>query len=407
MPATNNEIRVVDNMLLDYSEAINAGFGFIEGDVRFLASTMIVISLVLAGLFWALKGEEAMVPFLRKVLLIGFFAFLINNWSSLMGIIITSFVDLGVKAGGNTLDANIFFSPGSLAALGIDYWKEFALKISDLTGPIEFFENIVPIIVLFLVGFIVIAAFFIMAIQVFVTLVMFKLVTLAAFVLVPFGLLKHTNFMSERALGLVVSYGLKFLTLSLIISIGYGIFGSIKPVDVLNLNESFSLMLASLMLMMLALHAPAVASELITGGPQLGAGAMAASAIGSAAMVGGAGYLAGRTALGTGRLAVNPLIRAANAGQISINGQPLSASNSASSLNTFAADNTGKGNLSQSIPTFHAQHSQADGSGQSENKRAGTSKGVVAGSAVTSSMSRNDSSGGISSTGSNYPDEGE
>lgn len=398
---------IIDNFLVDYSEAINSGFGFIDGDVKFLASVMITISLVMAGLFWALKGEEALVPFLRKVLLIGFFAFLINNWTSLMGIISNSFVALGIKAGGNVISPNVFFSPASIASLGMEYWRYFGESMNELTGVVEFFENIVPISILFLTGLVVIAAFFVMALQVFVTLIMFKLVTLAAFVLVPFGLLKHTNFMSERALGLVVSYGLKFLTLALIISVGYSVFSRLQPVVPLSIADAFSISLAALALMMLSLHAPAVASELITGGPQLGAGAMAASAIGSAAMVGGAGYLAGRTALGTGGLAVNPLIRAANAGQISINGQPLSASNSASSLNTFAADNTGKGNLSQSIPTFHAQHSQADGSGQSENKRAGTSKGVVAGSAATSSMSRNDSSGGISSTGSNYPDEGE
>jgi type IV secretion system protein TrbL len=399
---------IIDNFLVDYSEAINNGFGLIDGDVRFLASVMITISLVMAGLFWALKGEEALVPFLRKVLLIGFFAFLINNWTSLMGIISNSFVALGIKAGGNAISPNVFFSPASIASLGMEYWRYFGESMNELTGVVEFFENIVPISILFLTGLVVIAAFFVMALQVFVTLVMFKLVTLAAFVLVPFGLLKHTNFMSERALGLVVSYGLKFLTLALIISVGYSVFSRLQPVVPLSIADAFSISLAALALMMLSLHAPAVASELITGGPQLGAGALAASAIGSAAVIGGAGYLAGRTAVGAGRIAANPLISAANAGQISINGQPLSARNSASSLNTPApGDNTGKGNLSQSVPTFHAQNAPADGSGQNENKKAGTSKGVVAGSAATSSMSRNDSSGGISSTGSNHPDEGE
>jgi type IV secretion system protein TrbL len=398
---------IIDNFLVDYSEAINNGFGLIDGDVRFLASVMITISLVMAGLFWALKGEEALVPFLRKVLLIGFFAFLINNWTSLMGIISNSFVALGIKAGGNAISPNVFFSPASIASLGMEYWRYFGESMNELTGVVEFFENIVPISILFLTGLVVIAAFFVMALQVFVTLVMFKLVTLAAFVLVPFGLLKHTNFMSERALGLVVSYGLKFLTLALIISVGYSVFSRLQPVVPLSIADAFSISLAALALMMLSLHAPAVASELITGGPQLGAGALAASAIGSGAAIAGAGFLAGKAAIGTGKLAFNPLVRAANAGQISINGQPLSARNSASSLNTSAtADKGGKGN-SQSVSTFHAKNSPADGTGQDENKKAGTSKSVVAGSAATSSMSRNDSSGGISSTGSNYPDEGE
>ena len=461
---------VIDEFLLDYTLAINSGFGFIEGDIQFLASVMITISLVMAGLFWALKGEDVMVPFLKKVLLIGFFAFLINNWTDLMGVISNSFVDLGIKAGGNTISTDVFFSPAAIASMGMEFWKYFGQTMNQLTGPIAFFENIVPLSVLFLTGMIVLAAFFVMALQVFVTLVMFKLVTLAAFVLVPFGLLKHTNFMSERALGLVVSYGLKFLTLALIISIGYSVFNELQPIVPISISEAFSICLAALALMMLAMHAPAVASELITGGPQLGAGAMGASIAGSTAIAAGSMYLGAKAASGVGKLAANPLIKAANAGQISINGQPLSSKNSSTSLNmpsgsTGAAtskeglskspkaggsqpqsgsgdkggstsskgtDKAGsvssktssgsgkaasgdgsskasKGGDTQKIPTFHqqSQTGASDSGGKEANKKSGIGKGAVAGSAATSSMARSDSSGGISSTGSSNQDEGE
>ncbi len=395
--------RVVDSFLVEYAQAINSGFGFIEGDVRFLASVMITISLVMAGLFWALKGEDVMVPFLRKILLIGFFAFLINNWTLLMGVISNSFIDLGIKAGGGSISSGVFFSPATIASMGMDYWKHFGQSINDLTGPIEFFQNIVPISVLFLTGLIVIAAFFVMALQVFVTLVMFKLVTLAAFVLVPFGLLKQTNFMSERALGLVVSYGLKFLTLALIISIGYDVFSRLQPVVPISLNEAFSIALAALALMMLAMHAPAVASELITGGPQLGAGAMAASALGSTAIAGGAAYLGAKAATGGAGLAANPLIKAAGAGQITINGQPLSSKNSASSLGTSSLGSSSVG--SQNTPTYHSQGGQGEGQASTGKKPGGAGKSAIAGSTASSSMARNDSSGGIPSTGSNNQDE--
>jgi type IV secretion system protein TrbL len=312
-----------------------------------------------------------------------------------MGIIISSFVELGIKAGGDEITADVFFSPASIASLGMNYWQHFAQSIDALTGPIAFFENIVPISILFLTGLIVIAAFFVMALQVFVTIVMFKLVTLAAFVLVPFGLLKHTNFMSERALGLVVSYGLKFLTLALIISIGYSVFSELQPSVPMSLGEAFSLCLAALALMMLALHAPAVASELITGGPQLGAGAMGASIAGASALGAGAAYLGGRAAFGAGQMAANPLIRAAGAGNITINGQPMSSANSPSSLS------------SSSTPTFHSQSGQGQGNKGGAPKSSGLGKGTIAGGAATSSMARNDSSGGISSTHSNHQDEGE
>ena len=63
-----------------------------------------------------------------------------------------------------------------------------------------------------------------MPIQLFVSLIEFKLTTLAGFVLVPFGLFGRTAFLAERVLGNVVSSGIKILVLAVIIGIGSTIF---------------------------------------------------------------------------------------------------------------------------------------------------------------------------------------
>jgi hypothetical protein len=57
-----------------------------------------------------------------------------------------------------------------------------------------------------------------------VTLIEFKLTTLAGFVLIPFGLFGKTAFMAERVLGNVVSSGIKVLVLAVIIGIGSTLF---------------------------------------------------------------------------------------------------------------------------------------------------------------------------------------
>ena len=54
---------------------------------------------------------------------------------------------------------------------------------------------------------IVIVAFFILAVQMFVTILEFKLTSLAGFVLVPFALWNRTCFLAERVLGNVISSG--------------------------------------------------------------------------------------------------------------------------------------------------------------------------------------------------------
>src|SRR5437588_12931705 len=72
---------------------------------------------------------------------------------------------------------------------------------------------------------IVAISFFILAVQLFITLIEFKLTTLAGFVLVPFGLFNKTAFLAERVLGNVVTSGVKVLVLAVVVGIGTTLFG--------------------------------------------------------------------------------------------------------------------------------------------------------------------------------------
>src|SRR6201999_4193245 len=57
-----------------------------------------------------------------------------------------------------------------------------------------------------------------------ITLIEFKLTTLAGFVLIPFGLFGKTAFAAERVLGNVISSGIKVLVLAVIVGIGSTLF---------------------------------------------------------------------------------------------------------------------------------------------------------------------------------------
>ena len=142
----------------------------------------------------------------------------------------------------------------------------------------------------------VLLAFFILAIQLFVTLIEFKLTTLAGFVLIPFGLFGKTAFLAERVLGNVVSSGVKVLVLAVVIGIGSTLFaeftagfGGNQP----TVEDAMAIVLAALSLLGLGIFGPGIANGLISGGPQLGAG----SAIGTGLAAGGA-IVAGGAAAG-------------------------------------------------------------------------------------------------------------
>jgi type IV secretion system protein TrbL len=66
-----------------------------SGEVAFLASTLIVIDVTLAGLFWAFGAEDdVLVRLIKKALYVGFFAFLIGNFNALAKIVFNSFAGL-------------------------------------------------------------------------------------------------------------------------------------------------------------------------------------------------------------------------------------------------------------------------------------------------------------------------
>ena len=134
----------------------------------------------------------------------------------------------------------------------------------------------------------------------------FKLTTLAGFILIPFALWNKTSFLAEKVLGNVVASGIKLMVLAIIIGIGSTIFGDITsafappPSDPtaivpITLKDAASIMLGSMALLALGIFGPGIATGLVSGAPQLGAGA----AVGTMAAV-GAGALAGGAAAGAG-----------------------------------------------------------------------------------------------------------
>ncbi|MCG8272693.1 P-type conjugative transfer protein TrbL [Aquamicrobium sp. NLF2-7] len=312
---------VIDNFLGVFTQYIDSGFGLLDGEVAFIATTLIVIDVTLAALFWSWSADDDIVARLvKKTLFVGVFAYLISNWNNLAKIVFDSFAGLGLKASGTGFTAQDLMRPGKVAQTGLDAARPLLDSISDLMGWVAFFENFIQIACLLFAWALVILAFFILAIQLFVTLIEFKLVTLAGFVLIPFGLFGKTAFMAEKVLGNVISSGIKVLVLAVIIGIGSTLFsqftagfGGATP----TIDDAMAIVLAALSLVGLAIFGPGIASGLVSGGPQLGAGA----AVGTGLAVGGAALAAG----GAAGLAVKGGAAALSGGAAAVRGGATAA----------------------------------------------------------------------------------
>jgi type IV secretion system protein TrbL len=300
---------VADRFLDTFARYIDSGFGLVGGEVGYLATTLVAIDITLAALFWAWSsGDEILARLIKKTLYVGFFAFLLSNFNGLARIVFESFSGLGLKASGGGLSAADFLHPGKLAQSGIDAGKPMIGAAMKLCGFPQFFDNFPQIVVLLFAWLIVLLAFFVLAVQLFVTLIEFKLTTLAGFVLVPFGLFGKTAFLAERVLGNVVASGVKVLVLAVIVGIGSGLFGQFVQDfgdQTPTLEQCLSLALGALCLFGLGIFGPGIANGLVSGAPQLSAGAAVGTglAAGGLAVAGamGARALAGAGVSGVGR----------------------------------------------------------------------------------------------------------
>jgi len=291
---TPNELMVV------FSNTVTAGFAALSGSVNGVFGLLIALVVALTGIQWALSpNREVLASGFGKVLLIGAFAWIINDWQALSETLYAGFLELGLTAGGGALSREEFLNPGAILQQGWEIVKALGETPAPVENPLDVMGNMADALILGLAMIGVMLAFAVLALQIIVSLLEFKIVTLGGFILLPFGIWNKTAFLAERPLGYVVSSGLKVLALAIVVSGARTIFDQLQPSANPDIYEALAILVAALLLAMLAIFIPNLASALVTGGPALGAGA----ALTGGLAVAGAGALVAGGAAGVGALA--------------------------------------------------------------------------------------------------------
>lgn len=304
---------VIDGFLNNYTSIIDGGFTRLNSNVDWLAGTLFTIDLAVAAMCWTMSDEEIVFRLVKKVAYAGFIFYLINQWQSLCQIIFTSFGDVGLLAGNSSITMDDLSHPSKIAQAGLDA----AAAITAATKNLGWWNDGPILLGMYTAWAITIISFFILAVELFVILVEFKLATLAGFILIPFGLFGGTSFLAERTLGYVFISGIKITVLAIIFGVGESLFPQFQ--QTLNvgaqpnslLEQAMVIALGSLVLLGLGIHIPVVAAGLASGGPQLSAGvaastgALPVSAAMGAASVAMGGVQAAAGALGGTAAAVS------------------------------------------------------------------------------------------------------
>jgi type IV secretion system protein TrbL len=323
-------ITVLDTVLNTFRTQIDGGFGTLTGPVQASLAVIIVISVVTMAIMWAVdETNHIWGPLIRKILLVGFWAYIITNWQSFGLAFISAFGKLGVGASGGGAGLSTFLNtPSKVFGIGFkdaaalfdfaaycmgqtNAWGTltFPASINPVTQLAFLFQQLVVMLEAIAAAIILIFAYGWLALEIVVTVLEFHIVTLVAFCILPFGVLQPTRSLAENAIAYVFRAGFKAMVLGIIIGLGSTFLTSNliveNPGDLPTLNTMCGLALSVLVILMLALHAPNYASAVVAGAPANSAGSLAGTAFG----VGAVGALAGRAAFRTVRGAASAIGR--------------------------------------------------------------------------------------------------
>jgi type IV secretion system protein TrbL len=241
------------------------------------------------------------------VLFVGLFAFLVNNWNAVAGAINQSGAALGLKAGGSGMSLAQLHDPARVAVQG----KELFGRVMELGDGMNIFTDFLTLATILLAGVIILIAFFVLALQIFVQLIAFKLGSLAAFVALPWGVFSGTAWAAERPLGWVASSAIRLFLLAFVASVALSFVAELPQTMTLANGGALDVLLFGLTILALSFLAPALASEVMQGNPSLsaaqpiqgamaGAGMVVGAAVTTKIMTSGRGGSRGRPARGRG-----------------------------------------------------------------------------------------------------------
>lgn len=279
---------------------------------------------------WGLYfGEMRVREIMGKVIKISFFVILIMNWGPITTAVEDTFVKVGQIASAhqtatkpssimvegtkkmyrlwNNAIYDIPMADGETAKSVVPYYdsngnlnKDAEKMLADSkpknTNPFSGLgESIAAIpgrIIKIILALAIFIAFAFIALNVLLCFVEFYLTTALSIILLPFGVNSHTSFISQKALGAVVNFGVKLMIMIFLLGLMSTMISKMDAITNDDYGKLFEAVLQACMYAFLIWKLPSLISGMLSGTPSMGASA--AGVVQSAATAAGAGAMTTR-----------------------------------------------------------------------------------------------------------------
>lgn len=291
-----------------------------------------VLGILDVTAMWGLYfGEMRVREIMGKVIKIGFFVILILNWGPITTAVEDTFVKVGQIASAhqtatkpssimvegtkkmyrlwNNAIYDIPMSDTAKSSDNIPYYDSNGNLNKDATKMVEadkkanaptnpfsgLGESIAAIpgrIIKIILALAIFIAFAFIALNVLLCFVEFYLTTALSIILLPFGVNSHTSFISQKALGAVVNFGVKLMIMIFLLGLMSTMISKMDAIINDDYGKLFESVLQACMYAFLIWKLPSLISGMLSGTPSMGASA--AGVVQSAATAAGAGAMTTR-----------------------------------------------------------------------------------------------------------------
>jgi type IV secretion system protein TrbL len=268
-------------ILTNFANIFNSGVQNVMPYAKGIFVTIVSIDLIWSYLKTLDEGDHLKM-LMFKCIKYGLFYWFITDYKSLVDSLLDGFVVVGFAAGGNAVPASTITDPSYIISKGLQTaWPMLkSLKDTNILT-IDLGRQLTMILAYILTVF----AFFVMAIQVFITYLEFYIVGALAIIYLPWGAFDKTAFMAEKAIGALIAMGTKLMVLAFVLAATIPMIEKIKLPENPDSEQCYLVLGSVAAIAILCWQAPGLAASLLAGSPQLsgtkavGAGAAAMSMI--------------------------------------------------------------------------------------------------------------------------------
>jgi len=230
-----------------------------------LGVLLLTLDAVLMGLGWALGGSENVLALLIKwALWNGFLLGTLYSWPLWSGVFMQSLVQSGLIIGGGQLTVQQFLDPGLLVAQGSRMTATLILDWGAYQG-LGAMMHPIDMTMMVIIFCVLMGSFLLIAIEVFLVVMEFYLLTICCTILLPCGFFRYSWFLAELAIKQLVVVTLRMFVLAAVVSLISPVITAMALPPHPTLQNALSAAGMALAMAFLCWHAPALAASLANG----------------------------------------------------------------------------------------------------------------------------------------------